>query len=120
MARGATVKVEGAAELSRKLTHLPAKLRAAAEQAVREETEEIADDMRRGAPFRTGALRESIQAEVHGLSGVAAATARHATFVEYGTSDTPQQPYATPAAARSLHRFRKRLSKRLGVALGRL
>ena len=90
-----------------------------ARAAVAEETKDVADDMRKHAPRDTGELAESIQTEIggDGLTGTAAATARHATFVEYGTSDTPEQPFAMPAAMRSRNRFWRRVRKAVGGKL---
>jgi HK97 gp10 family phage protein len=105
--------------LAKKLEQLPDRVTAGIRAAVEDETEAVADDMRRGAPRLTGTLASSIQAEVSadGLSGTAAATARHATFVEHGTSDTPEQPFATPAAERSRQRFPDRLRREIGGEL---
>jgi HK97 gp10 family phage protein len=105
--------------LAKKLDQLPGKVRDGIRKAVHDETAEVADDMRRGAPELTGALRRSIQAETSadGLAGTAAATARHATFVEHGTSDTPEQPFALPAAERSRRRFPDRVRREVGAEL---
>ncbi|HEX6682432.1 MAG TPA: HK97-gp10 family putative phage morphogenesis protein [Candidatus Limnocylindrales bacterium] len=111
------VTVEGLDELKAKLAQMPEKIRTGAEAAVRDETEEVADDMRAFAPVATGELKDSIQAEVDGLSGAAAATARHATFVEHGTSDTPEQPFALPAAEQSRQRFGDRMREAVGGEL---
>lgn len=112
--------VDGASKLRDKLAELPDHIRAGAEQAVGEETEEIADDMRRFAPEAKGDLKRGIQAEHEGLSGLAASTARHADFVEHGTSRSPEQPYARPAAELSRRRFPKRLKEDVGVEIGKV
>lgn len=58
-----------------------------------------ADDMRRRAPVDTGRLRSRIDVRqvgdrvLVGPDGV-----EYAAFVEFGTSDTTAQPFATPAA----------------------
>lgn len=53
------------------------------------------------APVRTGALRASIASHAEGITTTAKAaiTAEvpYAAFVEFGTSDTPAQPYLRPA-----------------------
>jgi HK97 gp10 family phage protein len=46
------------------------------------------------APVDTGALRDSIVYS----DGVVSVGVDYAGFVEYGTSDTPAQPYLRPAA----------------------
>lgn len=117
MPRRSRTIVVGADELAKKLDQLPEIVRKRAQATIRDEVEEIADDMRRNAPELTGALKKSIQAEAKDLTGTAAATARHAVFVEHGTSDTPQQPFATPAAERSRRRFPKRLAKEIQAGL---
>lgn len=56
----------------------------------------LADEMRNNAPVDTGRLRASIQPSSEGVTvGV-----DYAGYVEYGTSDTPPQPYAVPAINR--------------------
>lgn len=115
--RKQVVTVKGLDKLTRKLDELPEHIAAGARQAVRDETHEVAEDMRRTAPRLTGELARSIQAEVKDLEGRAAATARHAVFVEYGTSSTPEQPFAAPAAERSRRRFPKRIREAVGEAL---
>jgi HK97 gp10 family phage protein len=105
-----TVTVKGLDELKAKLDALPGQMLAGAERAVADETEEVAQDMRDGAPYRTGELRESINAEHEGLEGRAVATAPYATVVEFGTSSQPSQPFAQPAAERSRSRFPGRIA----------
>jgi HK97 gp10 family phage protein len=56
----------------------------------------VADEMRRNAPVATGTLKASIQVVSDGV----AVTAPYAAFVEYGTSDTPPQPFTGPAVNR--------------------
>lgn len=110
MAKGRiSVEAEGLDELRRALTETATAMRSAAEDAVGEETEAVAQDMRDGAPIDEGELVESIQAEHDGLEGTAAATARHAEFVEHGTSKMPAQPFAQPAAETSRTRFPQRV-----------
>jgi len=52
-------------------------------------------------PVDTGALRDSIELLVEGIATVATAwvgtTIRYGGYVEYGTSNTPAQPYLRPA-----------------------
>lgn len=107
MARRQTVTVDGMGLLAKKLDQLPKAIREGLRTAVTDETKAVADDMRKNAPRDSGDLARSIQSETtsDGLGGTATATARHATFVEHGTSDTPEQPFAQPAAERSRQRF---------------
>lgn len=105
------VTIKGLDELERKLRSLPDVLERAVKTAVKDETEEVADDLRRNAPVDDGDLRDSTQAEIlnKGLTGRAAMTARHATFVIHGTSDTPANDFATPVIARAERRFPDRV-----------
>jgi len=108
--RRKTVTVKGLPKLLAKLGRLGNVVDAASRRAVEAETYDVRDDMKRGAPFKTGALRESIQAEYDSkaIRGRAVATARYAGFVENGTDDTRAQPFAQPAAEVSRRRFPKR------------
>ena len=105
-----TITVDGLDRVLAKLKELPQQVRAGAEKAVSDETEEVAQDMRDSVPVDTGALQDGIQAEVDGLSGRAASTADHSWAVEGGTSRMPARPFAQPAAERSRGRFPGRVS----------
>lgn len=122
MARGKNIKIIGEAELTRKLKKLPDVVRAAGGRAVKAETFETRDDMKRGAPRDTGELADGMQAEYNAkkLAGRAVATARHAGFVEHGTEDTPAQPFAQPAAERARRRFPDRVRTEIKAELGHL
>jgi HK97 gp10 family phage protein len=104
------IKVSGLDALLSDLTNLPDKMRAGAERAVADETEEVTQDMRDSVPVDTGALRDGMQAEVDGLMGRAVSTAPHSFAVEGGTSRQPAQPFAQPAAERSRVRFPDRVA----------
>lgn len=105
------VEIEGLDVLARRLKALPDAVDRACRKAVREETTAAADDMRRGAPRDTGELQESVQAEFDPktITGRAAATARHAQYVENGTTENAAQPFVQPAAERSRRRFSRRV-----------
>ena len=105
------IQVEGLDALFGKLDELPDKMRRGAERAVRDETEEVTQDMRDSVPVRTGALRNGMQAEVDGLAGRAVSTAPHSFVIEGGTSRQPAQPFAQPAAERSRVRFPDRVAR---------
>jgi HK97 gp10 family phage protein len=113
------VSIHGMPKLLAKLNELPWLVRKAGGRAVKGETEAVRDDMKRGAPIKTGALRESIQAEYDErlLRGRAVATAKYAGFVENGTDDTRAQPFAQPAAERSRRRFPRRVSAEIRAEL---
>ena len=108
----------GIPEMNAALARKAEELQAAAKEAVSQEVENIADDARRTAPRKTGALRASIRGDASGLRGTVKATARHATFVEHGTYKDPAQPFMHPAAERARKRFpqvaRDIISKALG------
>lgn len=116
------VEIKGLSELTKKLRALPRVIDGAGGRAVKDETHEVAQDMRRGAPFKTGELREKIQAEYDAktMTGRAASTARHTTFVVHGTSDTPANDFMTPAAERSRRRFPNRAKQYVKEDLGKL
>lgn len=115
---GNRVRLVGADRTIRRLQELAAKDRQAAERAVADETEAVADDMRKNAAVgdrRRGErgrppLVESIEAEASGLSGEARATARHSHIVEEGTRSHRAQPFAGPAAQRGRRRFGRRVA----------
>ena len=106
-----TIKVDGMDSLLGKLDALPGQMRAGAEKAVADETEEVTEDMRNGVPVVTGELRDGMQSEVDGLSGKAVSTAQHSFAVEGGTSRQVAQPFAQPAAERSRTRFPARVAE---------
>lgn len=56
--------------------------------------QDVADLARAYVPVDTGRLRDSITAE----PGRVYSDVEYAGFVEYGTSDTPAEPYMRPAA----------------------
>jgi len=113
------IDIKGLPALERKLALLPGLVRSAGSRAVRDETDEAADDARRNAPVKTGTLRESVQSEYDDKSirGRVAATARYAKFVEHGTDDTPAQPFMLPAAEAARRRFPKRLRAEIKTEL---
>lgn len=116
------VKIAGVEELARKLKALPEVVERAARTAVKAETEAVADDMRRGAPRKTGDLVDGIQAEFDAktITGKAVSTARHTTFVVHGTSDTPANDFMTPAARRSEKRLMRRVKDEVEAELRKL
>lgn len=120
--RRQNINIRGIEDLERKLRKLPDVVRTAGGRAVKDETEETRDDMKRGAAVDTGDLRDSIQAEYNAkkLQGRAVATAAHAGFVEHGTDDTAAQPFAQPAAERARRRFPDRVRTEIKTELGKM
>jgi HK97 gp10 family phage protein len=119
MARSNAITITGQAALNRKLKRLPHLVDAGCREAVTEEVDVTADDLRRTAPRDTGELAESVREHIGkgGLSGEAAVTARHAGFVNDGTRDTPGQPFATAAGVRAQARFPDRVTAKLNEQL---
>lgn len=117
-----TVRIKGLDELTKKLKALPEVVERAGGRATKEETDEVANDMRRGAPVKTGKLRRGIQSEYDPatITGRAVSTARHTPFVVHGTSDTPANDFMTPAAERSRRRYPKRVTEAIRADLGKL
>jgi HK97 gp10 family phage protein len=114
--------VRGAGELSRKLKQLPKVVDKSSVESIRVETNNIANDLRRLAPRDTGDLAESVQAEVRAkqLRGIAAVTAEHAKFVNFGTTENEAQPFADVAAELSRDRFPGGVKVGLSGALRKL
>ena len=94
------VSVEGLDRLAAKLDELPPEMLRGAASAVAATTDAVADLMRESAPVDTGELRDSVEGQAAGLHGEVRVTASHGVHVEYGTSRTPEQPFATPSAER--------------------
>lgn len=116
------VTIKGLDELERKLKALPDVVERAVKRAIKDETDEVANDLRRDAPVDEGDLVESIQEEIleEGLTGRAVITARHATFVVHGTSDTPANDFITPVEADARRRFPARVEREVLKELGKL
>lgn len=71
--------------------------------------EDAKDRAKSYAPVLSGELRESIDAEVvdgpSGPTAIITASAGHALSVEYGTVDTPAQPFLVPAVYEAVKRI---------------
>jgi HK97 gp10 family phage protein len=118
----AKIRIKGEKELYAKLAKLPDRINEANRRAIRVQTGDTADDLRRNAPVLTGELRKSIQEELlkKGLTGRAAITARHAEFVIHGTSDTPANDFVTPVVVRTERAFPRRLRAEIKAELERM
>lgn len=99
------IKIEGLEKMKLALKESKLRMNAAAAAAVAREVAAIGDDAQAGAPVDTGELRESIRRSQRGMFGRVQATARHAGFVEFGTSKAPAQPYMMPAVEKARRRF---------------
>lgn len=118
----ASVEITGEAELARKIKQLGGQVRKAALDAVKAETHDIAQDMRRDAPVDDGDLKRGIQEEIDAtqLEGRAVSTAKHTKYVVHGTSRLAAQDFMTPAAERSRRRFPQRLKDEVADAIIKL
>lgn len=126
-----------ARRMHRRLKNLPKAVVAAATPALREAAEEIAADMRRKAPEKTGALKKSIavtgpgeMTPDHSQPGgsakvpedTVAITAgndevRYAHLVEYGTDAAKAQPFFWPACRTGKKRAKAKIGKAIRKAL---
>lgn len=108
-------------DLDRRLRRMPELIEQVADRVVGEEVRDVAADMRRLAPRRTGALIRGIQAEHRRgtAQGRAVARTRHSVFVERGTGRTRPQPYAAPAREISERRLPRRIAEAVEQELRR-
>lgn len=123
------------ARLMKRMAAIPERLKATARREVEAEANAMADEMKRGAPRDEGGLEESIQAADESSDvGIrwrvtaggplttrpvrkgAKATYDYANAAEYGTSDTPAQPFFWPTARRRRRKFKSRLMRQLKKA----
>lgn len=122
---GIKVKVDGLDKLRASLAETDSEVRRAATRAVDEELDDLAQDMKRGAPVgdrsrgRRGdpPLAESIVTTRDGLKGSAGPRVLHAVFVEHGTSSHSAEPFVLPAAERSRRRFPNRVGAEVRKAV---
>ena len=116
----AHIKIKGQKELREKLRKVPKRVKAAEARAVKAQTHQTAEELRRDAPRDTGELERSIQEEISnkGMTGTAAITARHAEFVIHGTSRMAANDFVTPVINRTRRQFPKRVRKELEKELG--
>lgn len=120
MGRRNGVRVEGDKALKRKLNRTSKEIQAAQPDMTMDEAEALVRNMQIYAPEATGELKDSMKA-VKLPDGKAAAEvrARHADFVEYGTSDTPAQPFVRPAVERARREWVNDSSRRMREALNK-
>lgn len=118
MAKRNGVRVEGGDKLKAKLNRTSREIRNAQPDLTMDEAEALVRNMQAYAPEDTGELKGSMIAVRLPNGGAAAEVrARHADFVEFGTSDTPAQPYARPAAERARKEWVGDASNRMREAL---
>jgi HK97 gp10 family phage protein len=73
------------------------KVRRASEKALKKVVIDIANDVVKGSPVKTGNNRRSIGYEVEGLSGSCYGTSGYSGYLEVGTKRRPATPYFRPA-----------------------
>ncbi|SHH03772.1 phage protein, HK97 gp10 family [Kaistia soli DSM 19436] len=108
----------GKARFKAFMAALPAQIKADIAPAVDKSADEMVSAMKSLAPSDDGDLRASIRVEPgqHELSRKVVAgnaAAPHATYVEFGTIDTPAQPYFWPI----VRSFRRRSTSRINRAI---
>jgi len=124
----------GRARLRKRFDAIPDKMKRAARAEIDKTTDRMVAQMKLGAPDDEGALRDSIRAEDTStetwirvrVSAGGPMTTRpskgsrpdydYANAVEYGTADTPPQPFFRPVARREQRAHRNRLRRALKKA----
>ena len=133
-----TIKMEGMETILKDLRKAQVDVQEEARAVLKEQAEAIRDDAksrcnfgdgdtkRKGRKRSTGALRESIRASVSrkGLGGsvsaggrVKGASAFYAKFIEFGTKNSPAQPFLYPAARAHEEETKEKLTKVLTDAI---
>ena len=123
-------KVEGLERLKRRLARLPAKMKAQVKPAIHQGADELVAMQKRLAPVGKGdpkngiRLRDSIHKEdgPHELAVVVIADDpvgkfNNARLQEFGTTDTPAQPYFYPPYRALRRRIRGRITRAVGKAV---
>lgn len=95
----------GMRELKTDLGKLSARAIPTAMRAVAKTAHDIEATAKQLAPVDTGNLRNSISADIHGLTAEIGPTASYGMFVEEGTSRMAPQPYMGPAFDRHVPAF---------------
>ena len=103
-----SVTLKGFKSLERKLSRLPRALKDSLEAELPKTVEVVEQEAKRLAPEDTGELRSKITTEPqpsgqHEVAVALVSNAPHSSFVEFGTSDTPAQPFMRPATDQNKH-----------------
>lgn len=113
MARGlkADVRVDGLTEARATMAALPQAFKDVAGVTIALGAAIIEAEAKRRVPVRSEALKKSIGTNLRGDSLQAAVGAGlvYAKFVEFGTGDTPAQPFLYPAYRRGARYVRKQM-----------
>lgn len=113
----AGVQIRGLERLQRQLAALPGQVRRGGQEAEKAEAEHVAELMRDAAPVDSGELVDGIRADESGGRSRAVSTAPHSWPVESGTSTTPAQPFARPAADAARADFPRRVREDIRAEL---
>lgn len=108
------IRVEGVARAKAALARVGRGIETGAAAGTRTGLEAIAELARRHVAVDTGELLESIHLQMEDEThGEVTADAPHAGYVEFGTADTPPQPYMTPAGELGRQPFVKATSSEI-------
>lgn len=91
------IDISELADLSQRLNLADRSIAAAAAKAVALATTVTRSEAIRRAPVQEGTLRAGITSTGGGLTRLVKSTARHAMFVEFGTSKMSPRPHVMPA-----------------------
>jgi len=83
--------------LAADLSEAPFKMQVAGSQALAKAAHDIEASAKINAPVDTGNLRNSISADINGMSAEIGPTADYGIYLEYGTSKMAPQPFLGPA-----------------------
>jgi HK97 gp10 family phage protein len=116
------IRPEGAAAVSERLTELAEAIRRNLTAAIKSEAESLQAEAKRRCPVDTGALRDSIRADVFARDAdVEAAVGSgldYAPAVELGTLARPPKPYLAPALRARRAALIERCKRAVRYALG--
>lgn len=118
----AKVTVRNLKRLEKQLKYMPDEIYDGCRAATAESVNAVYEDMRNRVPRKSGMLRGAIGRRVTGaLRGRVGIFGRRRAWwgalVEFGTSRTPAQPFAGPAAEAEAARYPGRLRRHVGKAL---
>lgn len=114
-----SVTVTGMGEVKAALAAAGHRIHDAADQAAEDAAEATADEMRERVAVLTGEAREGIEVVKVGEGMYEVRTGSdHDSELEFGTSDTAAQPFATPAAESQRTQFPKNAASTIGRAAG--
>lgn len=119
------VSVRGLKPLEKKLKELPDEMYQGAREATTESVDAVYDDMRDNVARKSGMLRGAIGKRVTGaLRGRVGIFGKRRAWwgalVEFGTRNTPAQPFAEPAAEKERPRFPGRIRRHIGKHIDKL